>query len=75
MHALEFVDEAPDAQRIRLEWRAVEEDDRGADGEDPDEPVPHHPAGRRVLKDHVGALQVAVEDVLLFVLQEWALST
>ena len=47
--------------RVRQEWRSVVEYEGGAEGEGGDHPVPHHPAGRRVVQQHVGGAAVALD--------------
>ena len=49
------------SDRVREQGRAVVEDERGAEGEGGDHPVPHHPARRRVVEQHVGGGAVALD--------------
>ena len=55
-----------------MERRAVVEHERRLRRERGDEPVPHHPAARREVEDAVAAADVAVELVLLQVLEQRA---
>ena len=57
-------------QRLRLEDRPVVEHDLGAAGERRELPVPHHPGGGRVEEQLVAGPQIAVEEVLLQVLEQ-----
>ena len=49
------------SDRVWQERRAVVEYERGAECEGGDHPVPHHPAGRRVVQQHVGGGPVALD--------------
>ena len=55
---------------IRVEGRAVVEDQRGSGGQARGQPVPHHPASRREVEDPVAGPDVALEPVLHQVLEE-----
>ncbi len=66
------VDDVEQRVRPRMERRAVEEDRGRARRQDRHEPVPHHPAGRREVHDAVTGADVAVELVLLEVLEQHA---
>ena len=54
------------------ERRAVEQQQRARAREARDEPVPHHPAARREIEQAIAALQVAMQKMLLEVLQQRA---
>ena len=56
----------------RAEGRAVVEDDGRACGEGRDQPVPHHPGRGGVVEEAGGGVEVAVEEVLFFVLDQRA---
>ena len=53
-----------------LKWRAIIEHNAGTDREGGYEPVPHHPSGGSVVEHTTLWAQVAVQDVLLLVLEE-----
>ena len=46
---------------MRQQGRAVVEDEGGPEGEGGDHPVPHHPARRRVVQQHVRGGAVALD--------------
>ena len=70
-HPLLFGEDPERAPAID-ERRAVEQEQRRPRGEAGDEPVPHHPAARGEVEQAVAALQVAVQQMLLEVLQQRA---
>jgi hypothetical protein len=61
--------DAPENAGIGMQRRAVVEHDRRARRERRDEPVPHHPTGRREIEHDVSGPNVRVQHVLLAVLK------
>ena len=57
-------------QRLGFDHRTVVEQDLGAAGERRELPVPHHPGGRGVEEELFARPQVAVQNVLLHVLEQ-----
>ncbi len=64
--------DAPENAGIGVQRRAVVEHDRCARRECRDEPVPHHPTGRREIEHDVAGPNVRVQHVLLAVLEQRA---
>ena len=55
--------EVPEDVHVGVAGAAVVEHDRGVGEQDPDEEVPHHPAGGREPEDAVAGLRVDVQVV------------
>ena len=69
---LRLVGEGEERVAVGMERRAVVEQERRARRERRHEPVPHHPAAGREVEDAIAGLHVAVQLVLLQVLQQRA---
>lgn len=65
-------DQIPHGPRSGFERAAIKQHDRCSDGEPRRQPVPHHPAGGGIVKEDVCGCEVAVDNVLLFELQQQA---
>lgn len=70
MGHLELVCQLPQADGRGLEWTAIPEDDSSTHTEASHQPVPHHPASSRIVKEDILRVHVAVDNVLLFQLQQ-----
>ena len=63
-----FLGDSPQNSGVGVERAAVVQNQRRADCQPADEPVPHHPAAGGEVEQSVGALHIGVEQVLLLML-------
>ena len=64
--------EVPQDAAAQQEWRAVVKQQRRARRQSGREPVPHHPAARREIEQPIAALDIAMQLLLLDVLEQHA---